>query len=172
MRTVTSPTARDAVNGTVASGTPLSEAGIVDGPVLDTLGLAGAGIIRLRNTNSSVMWHRIATMDVLHMPPSRRRRRIRGINLVREFIQSYNPIFRTVWQVGTPAPPGSNAGTASGEFKAFRTGSMICLRKGDAAAGRSSVFGVVNPTADDDFYFSGVIPHPTMEVWEPYPFQR
>ncbi|MFO1461118.1 MAG: PQQ-dependent sugar dehydrogenase [Verrucomicrobiota bacterium] len=139
--------------------TPLSEAGIVDGPVLDTLGLAGAGIIRLRNTNSSVMWHRIATMDVLHMPPlATAEANPAGINLVREFIQSYNPIFRTVWQVGTPAPPGSNAGTASGEFSVQNGVNDLPPGKVTRLPGDPLYSELSNPTADDDFYFSGNYP--------------
>jgi hypothetical protein len=131
----------------------------VDGPVLDTLGLAGAGIIRLRNTNSSVMWHRIATMDVLHMPPlATAEANPAGINLVREFIETYNPTFRTVWQVGTPAPPGANAGTASGEFTVQNGVNDLPPGKVTRLPGDPLYSELSNPTADDDFYFSGNYP--------------
>ncbi|MBL9176315.1 MAG: PQQ-dependent sugar dehydrogenase, partial [Verrucomicrobiales bacterium] len=139
--------------------TPLSDAGIIDGPVLDNLGFAGAGIIRLRNTNSSVMWHRIASMDVFHMPPlATSEANPAGINLVREFIESYNPTFRTVWQAGTPAPPGSPAGVASGEFTIQNGSNDLPPGKVTRLPGDPLYSELSNPTADDDFYFSGNYP--------------
>ena len=139
--------------------TPLSDAGIVDGPVLDPLGLAGAGIIRLRNTNSSVMWHRIASMDVLHMPPlGTSEANPAGINLVREFIETYNPSFRTVWQVGTPAPPGSSAAAANAEFSIQNGINDPTPGKVTRLLGDPQYVEAANPSADDDFYFSGNYP--------------
>lgn len=141
--------------------TPLEQSGIINGNVMDDLGVPGARVILPGDPSSSVMWKRVAEMGVNHMPPlGTSVLNTTGISLLEQFINSYAPpvVDRTVWQIGQDAPPGTRTPTTFAEFS-------LPNYKVDAAPGAVTrqlgdpeYVADANPGADDDFYFSGDYP--------------
>jgi len=121
--------------------TPITLAGIIDGPVSDTLGLPDARVIARGSLTNSVLWQRIAYHDgnglpAFHMPPlATAVINQQGADLVAEFVASTAP--RTNWSIGS----------APSSFSSFAQEN----NRNDPAPG--------SPVAlDDDFYTAGVYP--------------
>ncbi|MBN8247526.1 MAG: PQQ-dependent sugar dehydrogenase, partial [Verrucomicrobia bacterium] len=142
--------------------TPLAQAGILDGGVIDDLGIFGARVIAPGNLDSSVLWHRVSALGSQHMPPlATSALNTAGIELVRHYtlFASEGPL-RTLWQIGSDDPASVPASSRHLEFS-MQNGS------GNAVPGEvTRVPGdpefpanpAINPVADDDFYFAGAYP--------------
>ncbi|MBL9174330.1 MAG: PQQ-dependent sugar dehydrogenase [Verrucomicrobiales bacterium] len=141
--------------------TPLDESGIINGSVIDDLGVPGARVIRPGDPTASVMWKRVAEMGADHMPPlGTSVLNTTGIALLEQFIQGYVTASadRTVWQVGQDSPPGTRATLTFAEFSLPNNRNdappgAVTRELGDADYDPDS-----NPKADDDYYFKGTYP--------------
>ncbi|MBX3731783.1 MAG: PQQ-dependent sugar dehydrogenase [Verrucomicrobiae bacterium] len=140
--------------------TAFHEAGIVNGAVLEDLGINGARVIAPNQLTQSMIWHRISQMGDRHMPPlATSELNAEGMELVREFVGE-SPALRTTWMVGTrqgPTAPGY-PGSAFAEFsvqnqKADPGPGAVTRLPGDPQFSASD-----NPGADDNFYFAGTYP--------------
>ncbi|MCW5557132.1 MAG: PQQ-dependent sugar dehydrogenase [Verrucomicrobiae bacterium] len=140
--------------------TPLAQAGIINGSVLNDLGISGARVLVPGSLDTSILWHRINEMDEYHMPPlATSVPNDAGVELVRLYTlwASTEPA-RTIWQIGTDNLPTEVPYDPAGEFS-------IQNGKDDSRPGLVTRLpwdplynGGANPTADDDFYFAGYYP--------------
>ncbi|MBX3733378.1 MAG: PQQ-dependent sugar dehydrogenase [Verrucomicrobiae bacterium] len=136
--------------------TPTDLSGLLDGPVFDDLGIPGAGLIRLRNTNASVLFRRVSEMGVHHMPPIGTFEAYpAGIQVIREFIESYTPTYRTLWQIGARAV-GSEV--PWDEFSPQNNINDVPPGRVTRLPGDPQYDAATNPGQDSDFYFAGTYP--------------
>ena len=128
------------------ASTPLDLAGIVDGPVEDTIGLpeSTARVIAPGSLENSVLYQRIAYHDAgglpaFHMPPlATAKVNTEGANLIADFIRSLAP--RTNWIIGAVGP-------ASAPWSEF-----------SQEDGRNTLPPGSASLLDDDFYTAGAYP--------------
>ena len=86
--------------------TPLSESGILDGAVVDDLGIPDSRVVKAGDVKASALWRRIAEMGQHHMPPlGTTELNAGGVELVRRFIEGDDePV----------TPPGDTTPTPGG----------------------------------------------------------
>jgi len=72
--------------------TPLPNQGIVNGPVVDTLGITGAKVVAPQNLSRSIMYVRVNSLDTHKMPPlARNTIDTNAVNALTEWINSLPP---------------------------------------------------------------------------------
>lgn len=140
--------------------TPLAQAGIINGSVLNDLGIPGARVIAPGNLEASILWRRISEMDEYHMPPlATSALNLGGMELVRHYtLGAAAESGRTVWQIGTDNVPTEVPYDPAAEFS-IQNGrndpapGLVTRIPGDPEFNAGT-----NPGADDDFYFAGYYP--------------
>jgi len=142
--------------------TPFAHAGILNGGVVDDLGIPDARVIAPGNLDASVLWQRVSALGPRHMPPlATSALNTAAIELVRHYtLWASQGSMRTVWQIGTDDPASVPASSRHLEFS-MQNGAgnpvpgQVTRMPGDP---EFPTHPTMNPGADDDFYFAGSYP--------------
>ncbi|MBX3734346.1 MAG: PQQ-dependent sugar dehydrogenase [Verrucomicrobiae bacterium] len=142
--------------------TPFHQAGILNGPVFDDLGIPGARVIIPDNLGASMIWQRISRLDDRHMPPlASSELNAPALELVRSFIEGGPPApMRTEWTIGTYEGPGTPnyPVSAFAEFSAADNARTPAPGAVTRVPGDPQYSAANNPRSDDDYYFAGTYP--------------